>query len=140
MDWKIETRRVLEEIRRLIKQSDLNQRKIEERAGFSRGYLSQLFAENITLKVWHVLAILKVLDQSPADFFCRLYPSKRLHALEQFRLSSEPMSQELDSKLGRLYNFGVSSLQNFRQRLERCEGAIGQLEAKGLVTLPQKKR
>lgn len=124
---------VLEELRRLIKRSDLSQRKIEERAGFSKGYLSQLLAENLDLKVWHVLAILEVLETSPGDFFLELYPSSRYPALEEFQRLSRPISEGTDRVLEGLYSFGVESLRDLRGRLERCEDAIGQLRRKGLV-------
>lgn len=124
---------VLAELRRLVRASELSQRKIEERAGFSKGYLSQLLAENLDLKVWHLLAILEVLEVSPADFFLQLYPSRRYPALEEFQRLSRPLSEKTDRVLEGLYAFGVESLRDLRGRLERCETAIGQLHDKGLL-------
>lgn len=132
-DWKAETGRVLEEIRRLIRESDLSQRKVEERAGFSKGYLSQLLARNLDLKVWHVLAILDVLGRAPGELFEAVFPRTRLAALEQFRRSSQPLGHETDEVLSRLYRYGVESLDELRGRLERCEEAIDDLERRGLV-------
>lgn len=122
-----EVDRVLEHLRRRIKRSDLSQRRIEELCGFSKGYLSQLLARNLDLKVWHVLAMLDVLDVTPPDFFLELYPSRQYPALEEFRRMARPLSDDTDRLLEGLYQFGVDSLRDLRGRLERCEQAIGQL-------------
>ncbi len=129
--WKSETGPALEEIRRLVQASGLSQREVEERAGFSKGYLSQLLARNLDLKVWHVLALLDALEHSPGEFFGRVYPATRFPALERFQESSRPLSREMDEVLGRLYRFGVESLDEFRGRLTRCERAVTQLEDRG---------
>lgn len=131
--WRLETGSALEEIRRLIKSSDLSQRKVEARAGFSKGYLSQLLARNLDLKVWHVLAILDALGFDPGEFFGRVYPRKRFRALDRFRRSSQPVTEEMDEVLVRLYGYGVESLNDLRGRLERCESAISKLEATNLA-------
>lgn len=133
MDWKAEAAHALEEIRRMIKNSDLSQRMVEDRAGFSRGYLSQLLARNLDLKLCHVLAILDVFDRNPGEFFSAVYPSSRHPALEQFKNRSQPLSPEMDDVLARLYKFGVESLDDLRNRLARCEQAVSQLEAKGYL-------
>ncbi len=135
--WKSETTPALEEIRRLVQASGLSQREVEERAGFSKGYLSQLLARNLDLKVWHVLAILDALKHSPGEFFGQVYPASRLPALERFQETSRPLSQEMDEVLGRLYQYGVESLNELRGRLTRCERAVTKLEDLGFLENPQ---
>ena len=125
--WKMQTRPALEEIRRLVQASGLSQREVEERAGFSKGYLSQLLARNLDLKVWHVLAVLDALKHSPGEFFAQVYPTSRFPALERFRETSRPLSQEMDEVLGRLYQYGVESLNELRGRLTQCERKIEDL-------------
>lgn len=131
---------VLEAIRTMIRRSDLSQRQVEEEAGFSKGYLSQLLAHNLDLKMWHVLAILEVFDIEPADFFEDVFPRpKRVTlggtALENFVDSSEPLPGDVEAAINQLYRMGVESLQELRMRLGRCEKAVDQLEAHGVVHL-----
>jgi len=133
MDWKAEATPALEEIRKMVKDSGLSQRQVEERAGFSKGYLSQLLARNLDLKLWHVLAILDVFGRSPAEFFSNVYPCSRNPALRQFRSRSQPLTDEMDEVLAHLYKFGVESLEDLRKRLARCEQAISQLETLGFL-------
>jgi len=129
-----EIRLVLQELRRMIKRSEFSQRQVEELAGFSKGYLSQLLARNLDLKVWHVLAILDVFQIGPSEFFERLYPGAgRAAALESFADRSEPLADDLDKALSNLYRIGVDSIADLRERLERCERAVAELESKGLV-------
>ncbi len=120
----------------MVKDSELSQRTVEDRAGFSRGYLSQLLARNIDLKLWHVLAILDVFDRNPGEFFSSVYPGAHHPALEQFRTRSQPLTPEMDDVLVQLYKFGVESLDDLRQRLTRCEQAVSQLEALGYLDEP----
>ena len=129
--WKLATVQTLEEIRRLVRRSGLSQRKVEERAGFSKGYLSQLLARNLDLKMWHVLAILDALELNPGLFFLRVYPATRFRALESFQRASKPLSQELDEVLVRLYSYGAESLDEFRQRLGRCEQKLEEMGPDG---------
>jgi transcriptional regulator with XRE-family HTH domain len=131
MDPRAETQRALEEIRRMVKSSDLSQRKVEDRAGFSRGYLSQLLAKNLDLKLWHLLAILDVLGASPTDFFLRLYPQSTCPSLERFRSESAPVDAETEEILRRLYDLGPESLRELRERVAGCESAIDELRTKG---------
>lgn len=130
-----EIKLVLQELRRMIKRSEYSQRQVEEMAGFSKGYLSQLLARNLDLKVWHVLAILDVFKMSPSDFFERLYPgASRAAALESFTDRSEPLADDLDKAITNLYRAGSESLSRLRERLERCEQAVAELEEKGLLS------
>ncbi|MEM6794104.1 MAG: hypothetical protein AAF725_08975 [Acidobacteriota bacterium] len=125
----------------MIKRSEYSQRQVENMAGFSRGYLSQLLAQNLDLKVWHLLAILDLFDESPTDFFARLWPrdpgSARGDSLRRFAESSAPPGDEIVESLERLYRVSVDSLGRLRERLERYDGALEELEAKGLVRPPK---
>ncbi len=132
MDPHAEAGRVLAALRLRIKSSPLSQRKIEERAGFSRGYLSQLLTEKLELKVVHIMAVLTVLEVQPARFFDGLYPS-RPTALERFKRSSRLDLPELNQTMDALYGLGLESLHQLRHRLARCEDAVEQLEDLGLL-------
>ncbi|RMH23482.1 MAG: XRE family transcriptional regulator [Acidobacteria bacterium] len=135
MDPRYECRRVLDEIRRLIKRSPFSQRQVEARAGFSRGYLSQLLAENLDLKLVHIIAILEVLEVSPGHFFRTLYPDPRESALARFKSRSQlAASAALNRDLDALYDAGLESLKQLRRRLERCEDAVERLERMGLLS------
>ncbi|MEM8994618.1 MAG: helix-turn-helix transcriptional regulator [Acidobacteriota bacterium] len=129
---------ILEALRQMIRRSELSQRQVEEAAGFSRGYLSQLLAQNLDLKVWHLLKILEIFDEHPGDFFHRLRPQDRppLDALAEFAERSSPRGDELVASFDRFYRVGLDSLTALRQRLERMEGAVEQLEERGLIDSP----
>lgn len=132
--WRRQARPVLEEIRRLARVSGMSQRQVEERAGFSGGYLSQLLSERLDLKAWHVLAILDAIECEPGEFFSSVYPDRpRFPALRHFQETSQPLSQETNEVLGKLYGGGVESLQNLRRRLSRIEKAVVELESKGFL-------
>lgn len=132
--WRAQARPVLEEIRRQVRAVGLSQRQVEERTGFSGGYLSQLLSERLDLKLWHVLAILDAIECEPDEFFSRVFPDRpRFPALRHFQKTSQPLSQETNVVLGKLYGGGVESLQILRRRLERIEKAIVELESKGLL-------
>lgn len=133
MDPHAEAGRVLAALRLHIKSSPLSQRKIEERAGFSRGYLSQLLTEKLELKVVHIMAVLDVLEVPPAHFFAALYPAARPTALDRFKHSSRLDLPELNQTMDALYGLGLESLHRLRHRLARCEDAVEQLEDLGLL-------
>lgn len=139
-DRKEEVVPVLEAIRTMIRRSDLSQRMVEEQAGFSKGYLSQLLAHNLDLKMWHVLAILEVFDVQPVDFFEDIFPRpKRMthagQALDNFIGGAQPLPDDIETSINQLYRLGVESLTELRMRLGRCEKAVDQLEARGVVHL-----
>lgn len=133
--WHEQTAGVLEEMRRQIRVSGASQREVEERAGFSKGYLTKVLGRTVDLKLWHVLAFLDAVGADPRDFFSRALPGqrRRFPALERFRTASRPLSEDTDELLGRLYGGGVESLNELRDRLSRCEKAISELEEKGLL-------
>lgn len=131
-DWKAETRPVLDEIRRLIRYSDLSQREVEKSAGFSKGYLSQLLGQNLDLKIRHVLAILEVLEVPPSQFFQRVYgrypDDSRPASLDVFQTGSAPLDQDLRRQLETLYRERTDVLEILERRLDRCESSVDQLK------------
>ncbi len=131
-----ELRRLLEHLRLLVYLSPLRQRQIEERASFSRGYLSQLLCGNIDLKFQHLVRILNATDTAPDTFFSELYPAApaALRAnLQRFRSRSEPFDASLREQLLRMYGMGLESLADLSERLERCEDAFSELETRGVL-------
>jgi len=126
--------RIRARLRSIIHLAPVTQRQVEQRAGFSRGYLSQLMCGNIDLKYHHLMRILEVLDTSAGAFFAELYPgrpSRLLGALATFRRRSRPLDHHLRVQLARLYGLGLASLDDLSERLDRCEDALAELEALG---------
>ena len=132
------THRILDRIRLLIYLSDITQREVESRVGFSRGYLSQILGGTVEIKYWQLLAILRAIDFEPSDFFAELFPRRRHHALEvldDFRRQTEhPLAREL----AQLYAFGIEAIVDFRERLERCEDALEELAVLGIFEQVEK--
>ncbi len=134
MDARSTTLRILESLRLSIYLSKTTQREIERRVGFSRGYLSQLLGGTVDLKLWQLLAILHAIEMEPAAFFAELFPRRRnLEILDRFHRQARDREKPLSLELARLYGFGIESVAEFRQRLERCEDALEELAELGLV-------
>ncbi len=119
----------------------MSQRRVEEEAGFSRGYLSLLLARKLEVKVWHLLAVLEVLETHPAELFSKIYPDGRKDPRVESRRAGDkkavllsgtaPSAAEIDEVLQRLYSLGADSLGTLRQRLVRCERAVAELGEPG---------
>lgn len=138
MDSRKETRRLIKWLRLVIGLSARNQREIEVRAGFSRGYLSQILGGRVDIKIWHLLVILDAIDTYPADFFFQLFPRRKNRTLEVLRClrrrargSDTPLVRDL----ARLYGYGLESLEDLDERLARCEDALAELNALGILEL-----
>ncbi len=130
--------RILDRIRLLIYLSDTTQREVESRIGFSRGYLSPILAGTVEMKYWQLLAILRAIELEPSEFFAQLFPRRRHRALEvldDFRRQAE---QPLSRELAQLYAFGIESIVDFRERLERCEDALEELATLGILERVEK--
>ncbi len=134
MDTQTLTSRILERVRLSIFFSDLSQRELERRIGFSRGYLSQLLGGAVELKLWQLLAILHAMELEPSEFFVELFPRRRQPALAR-RARQQPLSLEL----AQLYTFGIESMADFHERLERCEDALEELADLGILENSGKK-
>ena len=134
METETLTRRILTRVRQLIFFSDLTQREVEKRLGLSRGYLSQLLGGTVEIRYWQLLAVLDAMELDPGDFFSELFGRRGhrdLDFLDEARGRSEP--EPLSLELARLYAFGIESIAEFHQRLERCEDALEELLALGLL-------
>lgn len=135
---RAESRRATAALRRQIERSPLSQRRLEEKIGFSRGYLSRLLAGRLDLKVWHLMAILDALTVAPGRFFAQLYPRPDRRALETLRKQARNQGLKGRRALDRLGSTGVGdlgldSMANLNRRLERCEQILAQLESLGIV-------
>ncbi len=117
-----ETLRTLGYLRDLIEDSDLARSEIEDRSGFSRGYLSRLLNAQIDLKLRHLETLLEALGIAAGQFFNELYPRRR-ERLQ--RRATSPLPQlKVSSDVVRIYGFGIESIQQLRRRLEECETVI----------------
>ena len=65
--------RYLSLLRRVIRRQGYTQLEIQEILGWGRSYISQLVTRQKSLRVEHVLLILKVVEVDPKDFFSELY-------------------------------------------------------------------
>lgn len=133
MKAKDETQRLVQRVRLLVYLSKLTQREIERRIGFSRGYLSQLLGGTVEMKLWHLLAVLDTLDMDPGEFFSEMFPRRRHRSLEMLDDIQRGAKNPLNLELARLYGFGIESIDDFRERLERCEEALGELRKLGVL-------
>ncbi len=97
------------ELRRLINDSGVTQRSIEEKNGFTQGYLSQVLKGHIALGARHILGVLFALGIPPQEFFNRLFGGYE-----------DPGAQV--------------PLDEIRERMARYDAAIDQLEEQGLVS------
>ena len=138
-----EAQRAAAALRHHIGRSPLSQRKIEERAGFARGYLSQVLTGRLELKMAPLLTVLDTLSLPPGRFFAQLHPRPERRALDALRRKVLQRALEPPAGLDRirgLDDLGVESMASLRQRLERCEQAIAQLETLGIVSTNRSNR
>lgn len=104
--------RVREELRRLVRSSDLTQREIEQANDFTPSYLSQVLKGNIALTVRHLYGILLALGRPPEEFFARLAG----------------------------HDDAIPGFDEIREKIARYDAAIDQLERDGLVKLQPGRR
>ncbi|MEM7349581.1 MAG: helix-turn-helix transcriptional regulator [Acidobacteriota bacterium] len=115
----------------LIQLSKRTQQEIEQRAGFSSGYVSQMLNGHIEIKVRHLLVVLDAIEVRPAELFLQLYPRRRDRASEvlaTFKRRSGRFESSLARELARLYGYGIESLEDLEDRLERCEDVLSELD------------
>lgn len=135
-------RELLTRLRLRIHYAPFTQRELEQRAGFSKGYLSQILHGNIDLKLSHLLAVIDALDLHPAEFFADLFDERRFAAHRLLSLgrrrsaSGDARSTPLGLELARLYGLGLERLDELLRRLDRCEAAFRELEERGLLEMP----
>lgn len=131
MDSKRETVRLLKRLRLLIQLSEKTQQEIESQAGFSSGYLSQMLNGHIEVKIRHLLVILDSIEIRPAELFLQLFPRRRNRisdVLETFKRRSGSFDKSLVRELARLYGYGIESLDDLEDRLDRCEHVLTELD------------
>ena len=97
---------LLKGLRLRIQRSQFKQYQIEQRAGFRRGYLSQLLSGAIDLKYRHLLVIFNALEIEPSEFFGELFPRRGSTA-------HAPLGEE--------------NILDLADRVARCEAAIDEL-------------
>lgn len=68
--------RIRRELRVLILESELTQRRVEEVNGFAPGYLSQVLNGAITLTVRHLYGVLLAIGMGAGEFFARVLPER----------------------------------------------------------------
>lgn len=132
MDPEAENARTLRALRDLVEDSDLGHATIEERAGFRRGYLTQVLGGHIQLKLWQVLAVLAALGSPAHRFFAELYPRRPATAPAGRPRAARPPAGAptaapalpLTRDVLRIYGFGLESLAALRRRLEACEAEL----------------
>ncbi len=107
--------RIRRELRILVRNSDLTQRRLEEKNQFAQGYLSQVLQGNITLTMRHVIGILSALGIEPAGFFAHMFADAP---------ATDPMTPYATE----------ARLAEIRERLERYDRALEELERRGLVS------
>ena len=120
-----ETERILGQLRVLIADRGDAHRAIEDHAGFSPGYLSQLLGGHIDLKLEHLFAILAAIEHPPSQLFRSLYGE---HAPAVVRHEREGLTVPEDRDLASVFGLGIASLAHLRTRLERCEDVLTDLQ------------
>lgn len=65
--------RMLTILRSAVRMSQISNREVERRLEWSTGYLSRLLAEDMDLRVEHILDVCRALDFPPGDFFRVVY-------------------------------------------------------------------
>jgi len=126
-----QTRLILDHLRDMVEDSDIPRREIEDRAGFSRGYLTQILGGRAPLKLAHLAAILEGIDASFASFFGEVFPSwPPRRGQRGYRLPA------VNRNVLGVYGHGLTSVHEFRERLARCEDALGKLKANGMLDGP----
>jgi transcriptional regulator with XRE-family HTH domain len=68
--------RMLLILRSAVRMSQLSNREVERRLGWSSGYLSRLFAQDMELKIDHVLNICTAIGFGPGELFRAVFPRK----------------------------------------------------------------
>jgi lambda repressor-like predicted transcriptional regulator len=91
-----------------VERSGLSRREIDRRAGWTENYLSQVLRDAADLKVAHVVAVLRAIGVSPAEFFVKIY-----------MVVDGPTDEEL---LGSL----ASAMERYEDRLKAVESELEQ--------------
>lgn len=122
---KNEQNRALGHLRDLLEDSDLSQREVEERLGWSPGYLSRLLNGRVGLRLRHLEVLLEALGVAPGEYFGALFPPP------------PPAGRRPDFEVGdevaRVALLGTWAIHELARRVERCEWALGELARSGAL-------
>ena len=77
-----EVRRIAELLSAELRSRKVTKRSIEQRMGWSHGYMTRLTSGAIELKLRHVFEVLEVVGVSPAEFFLQAYAPQGAAARE----------------------------------------------------------
>ncbi len=72
-----DVRRTLTLLRDKIRDCGLTQLDVQNRLGWGRSYISQLLTQQKSLRLEHVLMILKILELDPGEFFQEVFARRR---------------------------------------------------------------
>lgn len=75
------TQRLIEGLAAAVRTAKIPRRSLEQRLGWSAGYVSRVLNGPIELKAAHVFAILGAIGKDPADFFRETFPPRTPFAL-----------------------------------------------------------
>jgi transcriptional regulator with XRE-family HTH domain len=116
--------RVLQALRDFVSDSDRKLSEIERRAGYGPGYLQQVLAGAVELKVAHLEEILAALEVPPSRFWPRLLPWT-----SPGRPLSAALAQGLrvNADVVVVYAGGIAEVLELRRRLGVCERRLGAL-------------
>jgi transcriptional regulator with XRE-family HTH domain len=114
---------LLKGLRLRIQHSQLKHYQIDQRAGFSRGYLSQLLSGAIDLKYKHLMAILHALKIEPSEFFGELFPRRGQTALASLGDVANRSEGSPSHEIARLFGSGIETVLDLVERVARCEAA-----------------
>ncbi len=70
------TQRLIEGLAAAVRAAKVPRRALEQRLGWSAGYVSRVLNGPIELKVGHVFAILGAIGKDPAEFFRETFPPR----------------------------------------------------------------
>ncbi len=104
-----EIRRALRLLEAVIQAAGYSEDDLEQRLDASPGYLGRLLSGEIELKLRHILAILRVLEVEPGQYFQSLYPP--VPTVSSAIQSSTIEMDDLDLRLRGL-GLGEPSLEN----------------------------
>lgn len=122
-----EQSRALHHLRELLEDSDLRQRDVEDRLGWTRGYLSQLLSGRVELRLRHLEAVLEALDVAPAEYFGVLFPTPQA-GQRRVTANLEPGYDEVQ-----VATCGIKAIRELARRVERCERALADLAGSGAL-------
>lgn len=120
-----EIRRILDHLRRKIRDQGFTQLEVQEDLGWGRSYISQLVTGQKSLRMDQLLLILDVIGVQPGEFFGELYARPRMGGLASVEggetaralarnliavlIDSEVVTAEELNDLGRVHREGLSA-------------------------------